>query len=120
MASYITVLTNSLSFVNLKVKEPIVQYMNIWLYEFDNARADESRCLCSSENNSVAIAQFNHYMSQRTPVMPNDASFGQQWALNNTGQSGGTVDADIDAPEAWGLFNERTDRSRRYNCCRNC
>ena len=97
-------LTNSLKFVGLKVKEPIVEYMNIWLCEFDNARADEQQVLNAvRSNNSVAIAQFNHYMSQRTPVMPNDASFGQQWALNNTGQSGGTVDADIDAPEAWGL-----------------
>ncbi len=97
-------LTNSLKFVGLKVKEPIVEYMNIWLCEFDNARADEQQVLNSvRSNNSVAIAQFNHYMTQRSPVMPNDASFGQQWALNNTGQSGGTVDADIDAPEAWGL-----------------
>ncbi|HMT10502.1 MAG TPA: hypothetical protein PKA39_02635, partial [Ignavibacteria bacterium] len=97
-------LTNSLKFVGLKVKEPIVEYMNIWLCEFDNARADEQQVLNAvRSNNSVAIAQFNHYMSQRSPVMPNDASFGQQWALNNTGQSGGTVDADIDAPEAWGL-----------------
>ena len=38
-------------------------------------------------------------------VVPNDPYFSRQWALNNTGQSvagtGGTVDADIDAPEAW-------------------
>jgi subtilisin family serine protease len=36
---------------------------------------------------------------------PNDPLFGQQWALNNTGQSIGgnpsTPDADIDAAEAW-------------------
>jgi subtilisin family serine protease/subtilisin-like proprotein convertase family protein len=32
---------------------------------------------------------------------PNDPSFGSLWGLHNTGQSGGTVDADIDAPEAW-------------------
>lgn len=32
-----------------------------------------------------------------------DPSFPSQWALNNTGQSGGTVDADIDAPEAWDI-----------------
>src|SRR4030095_15216469 len=36
-------------------------------------------------------------------VIPNDPSFGQQWSLNNTGQSGGTPDADIDGPEAWNL-----------------
>lgn len=33
--------------------------------------------------------------------IPNDASFGQQWGMHNTGQSGGTVDADVDAVEAW-------------------
>lgn len=32
---------------------------------------------------------------------PDDPQFGSLWGLNNTGQSGGTVDADIDAPEAW-------------------
>ena len=33
--------------------------------------------------------------------LPNDPLFAQQWHLHNTGQSGGQVDADIDAPEAW-------------------
>src|SRR5829696_2983085 len=37
----------------------------------------------------------------RSTATPNDALFGQQYALNNTGQGGGTADADIDAPEGW-------------------
>ena len=37
------------------------------------------------------------------PVIPDDTSFGQLWNLHNTGQSGGTADADIDAPEAWSV-----------------
>ena len=32
---------------------------------------------------------------------PNDPYFSRMWALNNTGQTGGTIDADIDAPEQW-------------------
>jgi subtilisin family serine protease len=36
-------------------------------------------------------------------AIPNDTSFGQLWGLHNTGQSGGTVDADIDAPAAWDI-----------------
>ena len=36
-------------------------------------------------------------------TFPNDPSFDGQWSLHNTGQSGGTVDADIDASEAWDL-----------------
>ena len=38
-----------------------------------------------------------------------DPLFGDQWPLENSGQTGGTSDADIDAPEAWGL--ERGDAS---------
>jgi thermitase len=34
-------------------------------------------------------------------LTPNDTNFGDQWSLNNLGQTGGKVDADIDAPEAW-------------------
>jgi len=34
---------------------------------------------------------------------PNDPGYPQLWGLNNTGQSGGTPDADIDAPEAWDI-----------------
>ena len=40
---------------------------------------------------------------------PNDPSFTQQWALNNTGQTGGTPDADIDAPEAWDTTTGSSD-----------
>ncbi len=31
----------------------------------------------------------------------NDPEYADQWHYNNTGQTGGTVDADIDLPEAW-------------------
>jgi subtilisin family serine protease len=35
--------------------------------------------------------------------VPNDPLFGRQWPLDNSGQAGGTADADIDAPEAWAI-----------------
>jgi subtilisin family serine protease len=34
-------------------------------------------------------------------MTPNDPDFSCQWGMNNVGQTGGTPDADIDAPEAW-------------------
>lgn len=37
------------------------------------------------------------------PFYPNDRLFIDQWHLNNTGQGGGTVNADINAPEAWDI-----------------
>ena len=36
-------------------------------------------------------------------TVPNDPSFGNLWGMNNTGQLGGVVDADINAPEAWNI-----------------
>jgi subtilisin family serine protease len=36
-------------------------------------------------------------------TIPNDTRFNELWGMNNTGQSGGTIDADIDAPEAWDM-----------------
>ena len=35
--------------------------------------------------------------------IPSDADFSKQWGLNNAGQTGGTADCDIDAPEAWDI-----------------
>lgn len=41
----------------------------------------------------------------RSNNIPNDKLFPRQWHLNNTGQSGGTPNADINAPEAWEITN---------------
>jgi subtilisin family serine protease len=52
----------------------------------------------------VLYAEPDH--PRRAYAIPDDPLFGQLWGLHNTaqavgGRSGGTVDADIDAPEAW-------------------
>ena len=47
----------------------------------------------------VAYAEPNLILS--TDAIPNDSLFGELYGLNNTGQTGGTPDADIDAPEGW-------------------
>jgi subtilisin family serine protease len=51
----------------------------------------------------VVYAEPDGGVKPVSPIYPDDPLFPQQWGLNNTGQSGGTVDADIDAPEAWEL-----------------
>ncbi len=53
-------------------------------------------------NPDVLYAEPN-YRVRAVGTVPNDTAFaeGLQWALHNTGQNGGSQDADIDAPEAW-------------------
>ncbi len=41
--------------------------------------------------------------------IPNDPDFNKLWGLHNTGQTGGQVDADIDAPEAWNKAKGRSE-----------
>jgi parallel beta-helix repeat protein len=55
----------------------------------------------------VVYAQPNYIY--RIALTPNDPNYHLQWALNNTGQTGGTVDADIDAPQAWDIYTGGTN-----------
>ncbi|MEA2143557.1 MAG: thermitase [Solirubrobacteraceae bacterium] len=56
-----------------------------------SARLNRSRGVLYAEPNYIAHAT----------ATPNDPRLGEQYGLHNTGQSGGTGDADIDAPEGW-------------------
>jgi len=49
----------------------------------------------------VVYAEPNYLYCAET--FPSDPSFSSLWGLHNTGQIGGTADADIDAPEAWDI-----------------
>jgi hypothetical protein len=76
--------------------------MKVYLLQADST-IDENALLTQIRSTSgVTFAQFNHYMDSRSTV-PNDTYFNSMWSLHNTGQSGGTPDADIDAPEAWDI-----------------
>lgn len=105
-----------LSSIALRTKEILSKRMNIWLLVYDQGKiADGEVLLEVRSHQSVKQAQFNHIVSLRTGIdvkefsktihntlnAPNDPRFNEQWSLNNTGQSGGTTDADIDAVEAW-------------------
>lgn len=82
------------------VSREVTRDWNIWLLGYDTRfMADESALLSVTRHPMVSLAQFNYPVELR--VVPDDPSFGQQWALDNTGQNGGMPDADIDAPEAW-------------------
>jgi subtilisin family serine protease len=94
-------MAGDLAAIDFKPIELLSRRLNIWLVTFDENRAsDEAAIELVRAHDDVLLAQFNHYVTQRM-AFPNDPGFANQWALHNTGQTGGTSDADIDAPEAW-------------------
>ncbi|MBM3240916.1 T9SS type A sorting domain-containing protein [Candidatus Poribacteria bacterium] len=52
-----------------------------------------------SRQPEVEYAEPNYLLYAN--VIPNDPKIKELWGLHNVGQTGGTSDADIDAPEAW-------------------
>ncbi len=53
--------------------------------------------------NTPGILYVEPNYKLRLCVIPNDTRFNELWGMHNTGQTGGTPDADIDAPEAWNI-----------------
>jgi thermitase len=52
-------------------------------------------------NRSALVAYAEPNFVLRTQAVPNDPLFSELYGLHNTGQTGGSADADIDAPEGW-------------------
>ncbi|MBN1392692.1 MAG: S8 family serine peptidase, partial [Sedimentisphaerales bacterium] len=70
----------------------------------------ESALAAFSASAEVAHVQPN-YIYHAASTFPNDPrgptpDGGELWGLHNTGQTGGTPDADIDAPEAWDIATD--------------
>ncbi len=50
-----------------------------------------------------------NYKIKLVSTIPNDTYFDNLWGMHNTEQTGGTEDADIDAPEAWDILTDAED-----------
>ena len=87
---------------HLELKRKVAPVFNIYLLEFDYANIHEEKFLRELSNNPmIHTAQYNHIISNR--ATPNDTQFDNQWQYINTGQSGGTAGADLDAELAWDI-----------------
>ncbi|MCO6472327.1 MAG: S8 family serine peptidase, partial [Melioribacteraceae bacterium] len=106
--------TREMQSLKINAKRLLSKSLNIWLVEYDNNINATEALYSVMDNDRVKVVQHNHTIQRRLGVQektienlmlsttfPDDPSFGQQWGLNNTGQTGGVADADIDAPEAW-------------------
>ena len=94
---------SSLKIAKMHPQKLLSARLNIWLVAFDEQQISGIAALKSvKQQPDVQNVQFNHFVTRRSTI-PNDMQYASQWALNNTGQTGGVVDADIDAPEAWDI-----------------
>ena len=57
---------------------------------------------------NVLYAELDHYLTIHRTI-PNDPDFESSWGLDNQGQMLGTLDCDIDAPEAWDITTGSAD-----------
>ncbi|MFM6080114.1 MAG: S8 family serine peptidase, partial [Dolichospermum sp.] len=77
--------------------------LDIQLWQIATTLSVEETVKRYSQDRRVQFIEPNYNDNKlTTPLIPNDPSFPLLWGLNNTGQTGGTPNADIDAPEAWG------------------
>jgi subtilisin family serine protease len=92
----------------------------LYLVEIPAARVEDFDAAMAALNGSpdtVRYAEPDHIV--HAVAIPNDSSFTNLWGMHNTGQTGGqtsrdvsgagTVDADVDAPEAWELTTGSRD-----------
>ncbi len=87
---------------SLELKRKVAPVFNIYLVQFDHGTIHEDRFLKELKKNPlIEVVQYNHIISYR--ATPNDTQFADQWQYINTGQSGGTAGADIDADLAWDI-----------------
>jgi PKD repeat protein len=86
---------------NLIPKRELSKQYGIWLLHAEGGNNSEILRILKNLS-TVRLAQYNHKVQLRA-TEPNDPSFNQQWSLKNTGQSNGTVGADIDATLAWDI-----------------
>ncbi|MGD2182926.1 S8 family serine peptidase [Lusitaniella coriacea] len=77
-----------------------VQTLGVQHWSIENMSVVEAIAAHSNHDLIEYIEPNYTYHLQGTP---NDPEYGTLWGLHNTGQTGGTSDADIDAPEAWDI-----------------
>jgi hypothetical protein len=90
------------NFPEIKSYELLSRNWNIYQVNFDEQLNAENFLKKLKSDSRILVAQYNHTIEQRSTT-PNDTQFGSLWAMKNTGQSGGSPGADIDATLAWDI-----------------
>jgi len=97
---------NKYDIISMENKLNYLSNSNILLKNIYLIRTTEDEYIQSMQD------EFSHYSFieyiepnylRYADYLPNDAYFGNQWALFNTGQYKSTLDADIDATDSWNI-----------------
>jgi subtilisin family serine protease len=84
------------------------QINNVYQLKLQSGASVESAVASAYTDPNVEYAEPNYKLSINATT-PNDPSFTSLWGLNNSGQTGGTADSDIDATEAWDIVREASN-----------
>ncbi len=84
-----------------KNKQNIPKLANVYLFKVPQGTNILQAVEEYKKDTNVLYAEPNFIY--KVAIVPNDPRFSEQWGFHNTGQTGGTPDADIDAPEAWDI-----------------
>jgi len=89
--------------LGIEVVEELSAPMRVWLVKY-NQQVSSATAIQQLlyDHPAITISDYNYYIQMRETV-PNDTQITQQWHHVNTGQTSGTVDADIDSDLAWDI-----------------
>jgi len=76
------------------------------LIKLPEGKTVEQAITILSDKDELLYVEPNYKVKAHS-IIPNDPMFNLLWNLHNTGETGGTADADIDAPEAWQIATGR-------------
>lgn len=96
----------SMRYSGLRTSRILSRRLHVVLMEYENRKLDQNAVLAQLKQHPQVInAQHNHIIDWRgaQETVPDDALFGSQWNMHNTGQNSGTPGADIDALRAWDI-----------------
>lgn len=78
-------------------------FIDVYLYKTGLDNRLDTRSVIEKLNKNAAVLFAEPDYMVKADIIPNDPLFANLWGLHNTGQTGGSADADIDAPEAWDI-----------------
>lgn len=96
-------------FPDLKIRETLHTGRHVLIeFPLDNFELNQF-AFWTSRLEAVGLVAEKDRLTFSAVAPPGDPKFGEQWALDNTGQTGGTVGADINALLAWDIQKGSSD-----------